>query len=179
MKKTVLRYGGFAALFLVIYFTLSWVLMPDPSFKTQEILGWVGILLSTSFVFFGLKYYRDRQNQGVLSFGKGILIGLLILLAPSLLFGLFNIIYTEYMDPEWLDKYYNYQVEQIRAHYPAAEVNGKVQDMEKQRALYASPAVQFGAMFASVFLVGLIVTVISALVLRRSREKAATQKAFA
>lgn len=166
MKKTVLRYGGFSALLMVIFFLFSILTFKD-DFNTREILGWVGIFLSTTFIFFGIKYYRDHYNNGNIGFGKGLQLGLLILLAPSIAFGLFSLLYIE-LNPDFMDNYYNHKVSEIRASLPASEANLEIQAMEKEKDMFMSPAVQFFAMFFSVFAVGLIVTVISALVLRRS-----------
>lgn len=167
MKKTFLRYSLYSGLFMVLFFLVDSFFFKDTNFDTREILGWIGIFLSTAFIFFGLKHYRDRYNNGLLSFGKGLQLGLLILLVPSLLFGIFNVIYVE-LNPGFMDSYYNYQVSQIRASLPAAEATAKIKKLDEEKEMFMSPYVQFIAMFLSVFAVGLIVTVISALLLRRS-----------
>jgi hypothetical protein len=166
MKKTVIRYGLFSGLFMVAFFLVDSFFFENTDFDTREILGWVGIVLSTIFIFFGIKHYRDRHNNGSITFGKGLLLGLLILVVPSLAFGIFNVIYVE-LNPEFMDKYYNYQVSQIKASLPATEAAAKIEEMAKQKEMFSSPVIQFFAMFLSVFAVGLIVTVISALLLRR------------
>lgn len=179
MKKTVLRYGGFSVIFMVLFFIAEWFIFKDKNdFKVQEIFGWVGIFVSTIFIFFGIRYYRDRYNNGHLRFGKGLKVGLLILVLPSIAFGVFNVIYVM-LNPEFMEIYYNAQVADLRESLPAAEATLKIQAMEKEKEMWMSPAVQFVGMFLSVFAVGLIVTVISAFVLRRSVEKARTEKAYA
>jgi hypothetical protein len=178
MKKTVLRYGGFSVLFMVLFFLVEMLVFAQKKdFKVQEIFGWVGIFISTMFIFFGIRYYRDQYNDGSLSFGKGLKVGLLILLMPSLAFGIFNVIYVM-LNPDFMETYYNYQVTQLKESLPAGEATLKIQAMEKEKEMWMSPAVQFFGMFLSVFAVGLVVTVISTLVLRRSAERAQAQKAF-
>jgi hypothetical protein len=178
MKKTVLRYGGYSVIFMVLFFIGEMLVFAQKKdFKVQEIFGWVGIFISTMFIFFGLRYYRDRVNDGSLSFGKGLKVGLLILLMPSLAFGIFNVIYVM-LNPDFMETYYNYQVAQLKESLPAGEAALKIQAMEKDKEMWMSPAVQFFGMFLSVFAVGLVVTVISTLVLRRSAERAQAQKAF-
>lgn len=178
MKKTVLRYGGFSVLFMVLFFLVEMLIFAQKKdFKVQEIFGWVGIFISTMFIFFGIRYYRDQYNDGILSFGKGLKVGLLILLMPSLAFGIFNVIYVM-LNPDFMETYYNYQVTQIKESLPAGEAALKIQSMEKEKEMWMSPAVQFFGMFLSVFAVGMIVTVISTLVLRRSDKRVQAQKAF-
>jgi hypothetical protein len=178
MKKAVLRYGGYSVIFMVLFFIGEMlVFAKKKDFNVQEIFGWIGIIISTMFIFFGIRYYRDKHNNGSLSFGKGLQVGLLILLMPSLAFGIFNVIYVM-LNPEFMDTYYNFQVAQLKESLPAGEAALKIQALEKDKEMFMSPAVQFFAMFFSVFAVGLVVTVISALVLRRSTERAQSQKAF-
>lgn len=178
MKKTVLRYGGFSVLFMVLFFFVEMLVFAQKKeFKIQEIFGWVGIFISTMFIFFGIRYYRDQYNDGLLSFGKGLKVGLLILLMPSLAFGIFNVIYVM-LNPDFMETYYNYQVTQLKESLPAGEAALKIQAMEKEKEMWMSPAVQFFGMFLSVFAVGMVVTVISALVLRRGVKGGQAQKAF-
>ncbi|MGZ8545460.1 MAG: DUF4199 domain-containing protein [Flavisolibacter sp.] len=170
MKKTAVRYGLYGILTILGIFLLTWFLIDRDSgnYKKGEVIGWAGIFLSVVFVFFGLKYYRDQQNGGILGFGEGLKLGLLIVIFPSLAFGLFNVLYVEVLDPQYMEKYYNFQVEELRKTVPAAEVDSRIRKMEEQREMFSSPLIQFIVMFLSVFTVGLIVTVLSTLFLKRN-----------
>lgn len=174
MKKTAVRYGLYGIITITLLFLATWLVTNGErgNFKQGEIVGWTGIFLSVVFVFFGLKYYRDHQNAGVLGFGDGLKLGLFIIVFPSLAFGLFNVIYVEFLDPQFLDSYYNYQVEEVRRTAPPAEVNARILEMQQQREQFSNPLVQFVVMFLSVFAVGLIVAIISALLLKRKAKPA-------
>jgi hypothetical protein len=166
MKKAFLRYGLLSALFMTVFFLIDDIILHDYlNFQVREIVGWVGIFLSTLFIYFGIKYYRDRLNNGVVSFGEALKLGLLILVLPSLAFGIFNVIYVM-ANPEFLNTYYEVKLAEARA-LPPAEVQAAIAEVEKGREMFGNPGVQFLFMFLSVFAVGLIVTVISALILRR------------
>ncbi len=170
MKKTAIRYGSYGIGVVLALFVVNWFVTNGEreNFETGEVVGWTGILLSVIFVAFGLKYYRDHQNGGRLSFGEGMKLGLLIILLPSFAFGLFNLVYVHVIDPGFMDAYYNYEVEKIRASTSGAELQEKLDQMAKDKEMFEHPVVPFVAMFLSVFLVGLIVTVISSLVLKRN-----------
>lgn len=174
MKKTALRYGLYGVYLLIAFCLIRYLINPHPTnFDNQEIIGWVGIILSVFFVFFGIKYYRDKQNGGILRFGEGLKLGLLITLFPALLFGIYSVIYSEVLDPAFMDNYYAWQVAQAKSSVPAGELDQHLAKMEKERAMFASPLVQFIAMFLCVFLAGLIVTVISTLTLKRTDRRPA------
>jgi hypothetical protein len=169
MKKTAIRFGLYGVYVIIALFVINWFVTGGErgNFKTGEVIGWTGILISVIFVYFGLKYYREHQNGGRLSFGEGMKLGLLIVLIPSLAFGLFNLIYVKVIDPEFLNAYYNYEVAQIKASNTGAELERKLSQMAEDKKMFEGPVIPFVAMFFSVFLVGLVVTIISTLLLRR------------
>lgn len=109
-----------------------------------------------------------------MSFGQGLKLGLLIVLFPSLAFAILNAIYVLVIDPSFVDTYYNYQVEQMKASTPAEKFAEELKEMEDQKKMFSNPVVGSFIMFITVFAIGLIVSVISALVLKRS-QKAALQ----
>lgn len=75
MKSTVLKYGGYGLLAGLIIFGLHLSFLDTFDYSTNEILGYISIFLSLSFIYFGLKHYRDQVNNGVLTLGKAIIIG--------------------------------------------------------------------------------------------------------
>ncbi|MBD0287950.1 MAG: DUF4199 domain-containing protein [Flavisolibacter sp.] len=169
MRKTALRFGLYGIYTILAFFLLSWLIFNQrtENYEAQEIAGWAGILLSVIFVYFGLKYYRDKQNNGSLNFGEGLKLGMLIVLFPSVAFAIFDVVYVMVLDPQFFDKYYTYQVEQIRNTVPASELAQRMKELQQQRDMFSSPLVQFIVMFLSVFVTGLIVTIISTLLLKR------------
>lgn len=174
MRKTVLRYGGYAVLLMAILFALSYTIFSGFGYAGQEAVGWSSIILANVFVFFGIKYFRDKVNNGLLSFGQALKLGLLISILPSIAFGLFNVIYIAWIDPQFNEKYYGRMVEEAKASTPPDKLAAVIADMEKQKEFFSSVPMQFLVMFLSVFMIGLIVTIISAFILKR---KAAVQYA--
>ena len=169
MKKTALRFGLYGVYTILALCLISWLLKEsDPeNYEVREILGWAGIVLSVSFVFWGLKYYRDKENGGRLGFGEGLKLGLLIVLFPAFLFGIYNVLYVMVLDPGFLDEYYNYKVSQLNSNLSAPELQDRIKEIKDTKQMFTNPLVQFIVMFLSVFFIGLIVTVISTLILKR------------
>lgn len=172
MKSTAIRYGLLASAFIIVVNIFNvFVLAKTADYNTQEIAGYLTIALSMIFVFFGIRHYRDKVNNGYLSFGQGLKIGLLIALMPALLFGLFNVLYVEVINPGWQDEYYGHYVESIKASASAAELPAKLEALEKQKQFFSSPLMTFLVMAATVFIIGAIVAIISSLALRRGRNR--------
>ena len=107
MKRTVIRYGLYAALVIIIIFLASWIALKQLAldYEITEVTGYAGIVLSLLFVFFGIRYYRDQVNGGELTFGRGLKVGLLIVLIPAFAIALVDILYVKFFDPRFYEKY--------------------------------------------------------------------------
>ena len=40
-----------------------------PNYGAQEVVGYASIILSTVFVYLGIKRFRDKELNGIISFG--------------------------------------------------------------------------------------------------------------
>jgi Protein of unknown function (DUF4199) len=116
-----------------------------------------------------MRQYRDKWNNGQLSFGQGLKVGILIVLIPSVAFGLFDLLYTEVLHPGWVDEYYAKYIERIKASTPPSQLEAALRKANNQKEMFSNPLIQFLLMSATVFIIGLIVTIISALTLRRRK----------
>src|SRR5580658_3479807 len=105
MKKSFMRYGVYSGIFIIALFALTWLFFTPTSanYSLCEIAGYASIIISLSFVYFGIRYYRDRQNAGILTFWQGIKTGMLIVLVPSVCFGLSDVLYITYLDPHFYE----------------------------------------------------------------------------
>jgi hypothetical protein len=147
MKTSVIKFGtygiltGFIAFLAGLYFDIT----------TNEIFGYATIIASLLFVYFGIRHFRDKENGGQLSFKKGIIIGLLITMFTSVGIAVADYIYTAVINPDFFAEY----AEMMKAKDPNIEIP---QFTSGQAA---------GFMFAIVFVIGLIITLISSLILQR------------
>ena len=171
MKSTALRYGIYAGLLILVLAAIHvFVLMPpNISWEMAEVVGYLTMALSMIFVFMGIRYYRDHVNNGYLTFGQGLKLGALIVLVPALTFGLFDILYTQVLHPSFSTEYLAYQVEKIKATVPADQLDQKLAKLRKDMEMFGNPVFEFLLMTITVYIVGLIATIISALALRRTR----------
>lgn len=170
MKSTVLRYGFYAMLAILVLSAIHFFLVfPNVSYEMAEVVGYLTMVLSMIFVFAGIRHYRDHVNGGTLSFGRGLKIGALIVLIPAVAFGLFDIFYTSILNPSWADEYIIYQIEKIKASAPAGEAEEEIKKFQKNMDTFKNPFFQFLLMAATVYIIGLMVTIISSLALRRNK----------
>jgi hypothetical protein len=172
MKQTVVRYGLYSAALIVVIFLATWIGLRQEAFTYDitEIFGYVGIVLSLLFIFFGIRYYRDHVNSGRLTFGKGLKLGLLIALIPAFAIALFDVLYVQLIDPKFYERYGEYQLTKLKASVSADQYEAAAANLKTQMDLFSNPFVTFIVMFLTVFMIGLIISVISALALKRNQD---------
>jgi hypothetical protein len=169
MKKIVTRYGMYGvAVMFIIFLPEFFIFKNNHNWDLQEIIGYATIVLSLLFVFFGIRHYRDKYNAGQLAFGRGLGLGTLIALFPAVAFGLLTWV-EGLVDPEWQNEYYAHNIENLKKTTPPAELPAALQEVAQQREMFASPIAQIGFMFLTVFVIGFIISIISALILRRNK----------
>lgn len=167
MKNTILRYGLRSAITICSLSLAGWFLGKNLDYSVQEVIGYAGMIVSLLFVFLGIKHYRDKENNGIVSFGKAVLIGILITLIAALAFGILDVIYIKYINPDFMAEYYSHYVEQMKNSLPQAELQTKLVELEAQKELFSNTFMSFFLMFATVFIIGFIISLISALMLQR------------
>ena len=89
MKKLVLTYGLIAGAVVSAFMAISMMGIADDPSKIgagSMVVGYLGMLIAFAFIFVAVKNYRDKQNGGVVSFGKAFSIGLLIALIASVMY---------------------------------------------------------------------------------------------
>ena len=171
MKSTILRFGLFSAGLITAWFIVYWgilgVRLTPENCDEGEVLGWLSIVVSLSFVYFGIRYYRDRVNHHTITFGRALGLGLLISLFPAVVFGLLDLFYSAFIDPHFIDTWANIQVAKLRSSTPAAEYPQKLKELKTQMEMFKNPFLGWLVMFFTVVPVGLIISVISALILKK------------
>ncbi len=167
MKPTILKYGLYGAVTICLLSLLAWFAGSDLDLGTQEILGYASMVAALSFVYFGIRHFRDRLNSGMLSLGTGIRIGLGISLITALAFGILDLIYILWINPDFLDSYYAQVVADLKDSLPEEELAERLKAMEAEKEFWSSPWLSFAVMFLTVFLIGVVISLISALVLQR------------
>ena len=152
MKSTLTKYGMYGLLTGLFIFMLHLVFgINNLDYSTNEILGYVSIFFSLSFVFFGIKHYRDHVNNGEITFGKAIIIGVLISFLVGLGIALADFIYTKFINPSFFSNYEKMLIEQGKEDEIIKMTSGTV-------ALF---------MLVLVTVIGFIISTISALILQR------------
>tara|TARA_R110002073_G_scaffold123234_1_gene266749 strand:+ start:44636 stop:45142 length:507 start_codon:yes stop_codon:yes gene_type:complete len=167
MKKTVLRYGLFCFLAASILFLSALVFGQGLSFEAQGVLGYVTIVAALVFVFLGIKHYRDKENNGVISFGKALGVGMLITLFAALGFAIIDYVYTAYINPDFIDQYTANSIANLEETLSGEELVKAKEDITSKMESFGSSSALAIFMFAIVTVVGFVVSLLSSLFLNK------------
>jgi Protein of unknown function (DUF4199) len=174
MKKTVLTFGliGGAIMAIMMFATLPFA--DRIGFDRGMIVGYTTIVLGFMLVFFGVRSYRENVGDGQITFGRAFAVGILITLVTSLCYvAAWQVLYFKFM-PDFFEKYTAYVIEKARASGASQQaINAQLQQMKGFKAMYDNPFINAAMTFAEPFPIGLIVTLISAAILRK-KSRAAT-----
>jgi hypothetical protein len=170
MQKIVLRYGLASGVILMVLSSVMMTLCMKGiiDFDHNEIVGYSSMVLSFLLVFFGVRSYRDTVAGGVIGFGKAFQVGLLITLITCAMYVIaWEITYFNFF-PNFLDQYSAHVLAKMRAtgasEAAIRETTAQMADLAKH---YTNPLYNSAITFMEVFPVGLIMTLISAAILRR------------
>jgi hypothetical protein len=137
-------------------------------YTTSMLIGYASMLLAFSLVFVGIRNFRDKYNAGVISFGSAFKIGITIVLIASTIYVLAWLIDYFYFIPDFMDKFSAHMLDQLRASGTShVEIDKQAKAMADMAASYKNPFFNAMMTYVEILPVGLIVTLISSLILKR------------
>lgn len=169
MKKNVLVFGLISGLIVTAMMVITSLMCYNTeSFEGNEILGYATMIVAFSFIFVAIKNYRDKYNGGVISFGRAFKIGLFVTLIAGTIYMLTWLVEYYLFIPDFMDRYCTHVINQAAAKGPA-EVAKTTEQMNTMKELYKNPLFVILFTYLEIVPVGLLVTIICALILKRKR----------
>lgn len=134
------------------------------------LLGYTIMLVALSMIFFGIKAYRDRELGGVIHFMPALFMGLGISIVAGIIYVAVWEVYMAATNNAYITAYIeHYIAQQKAAGVTGAALDKLVADMESFKVQYADPLFRMPMTFMEIFPVGLLISLISAAVLRNPR----------
>jgi hypothetical protein len=173
MKKTILTYGLISGILSAAMMAATVPFLHTLSGSKGYLVGYTAIVLSFMLVFFGIRSYRDNIGNGQITFAKAFTIGISITLISCLFYVVtWEIIYFNFI-PHFMDSYFANAVDRIKASGANPDtIQAKLADLERSKRLYSNPLYNAALTFLEPFPVGLVITLLSAAILRK---KSSTQ----
>jgi hypothetical protein len=173
MSRYIALYGFIAGLIVgtpMIYFMSRLPSDPLQSPEAGLLYGYLTMLVALTAVFLGVKRYRDKVLGGAIKFMPALLLGLGISTVASILYAVAWEISLALTGFDFASSYGKSLIEAARAKgASAAELQKVMADAAAFKRSYANPFYRFPVTFLEMFPVGVLISVISAALLRNSR----------
>ncbi len=169
MKKLIWKYGLGAGLFLAIFLALSVPGMKDRiADGTGELLGYASMIIAFSVIFFAVRSHRENVLGGTITFGQAFRIGIFITLIASAIYVIAWMFLSSVWYPDFMDDYTAQILQNLEESGATAEVIALERDkMNDMIEMLKNPVIKAGVTFTEPFPVGLIISLITALILKK------------
>ena len=175
MKKIVLTFGIIAGALLSLMMVATIPFMDRIGFDYGMVIGYTSMVLAFLLVFFGIRAYRENVGGGQISFGRAFSVGILIVLIASLMYVVtWEILYFNFL-PDFADKYAAHMLEKSRAAGASPEqLAAEAEQMNSMRWILNNPFLNAAVAFIEPLPVGLVLTLVSAGILRKRHKEPQT-----
>ncbi|HYH56703.1 MAG TPA: DUF4199 domain-containing protein [Anseongella sp.] len=169
MKKNVVIFGLISGLIITAMMIGSTVACyRNENFEGNMVAGYAAMIIAFSFIFIGIRNFRDRYNAGLITFGKAFKIGLYITLIASTIYLLVWLVEYYLFIPDFMEKYIAHVMREAEASGASqAELDKKAAQMDSYKEMYKNPLFVVIFTYLEVFPIGLVISLISALILKR------------
>ena len=172
MTKTIWTFGLISGAIMSVMMVATLPFINRVGFDKGEVIGYTSMVVAFLLVFFGIRSYRDNVGGGTIGFGRAFAIGALITAIASVCYtATWEVLYYNFM-PDFGAKYEQYELDRARAKGTSeAELAKMHADAQKFAESYRNPVYNSAITFLEPLPVGLVITLVSAGILRRKRRR--------
>lgn len=169
MKRNIIVCGLIAgAIVSMTMVTSANLCYTSVDFEGSMVLGYASMILAFSLIFVAVKNFRDKFNGGIVSFGEAFKIGLYISLIASSVYVLVWLVDYYFFVPDFMDKYSASMIKHAKeGGTSSAKIKDTIAEMDSYKEMYKNPLFVILLTYTEILPVGLIVSLICALILKR------------
>jgi len=171
MTAFIVRYGIIAG--LIIGIPMLWRMLaaqPGEVPVVGMLLTYLVMVVALTAVFVGIKAYRDKVLGGVIRFLPALGLGVAISAVASLVYVVCWEVSSAFSSFDFIAFYKAYIIDAAKASNPTPEALQKaIAEAEEFAVMYQNPLYRVPMTFIEMFPVGILVSLISAAILRNPR----------
>ncbi len=173
MKRNVLIFGAISGLISTLWMMVI-VMNFDPS-KMENMdsgmwYGYAAMLVANIFIIVGVKNYRDKQQNGVITFGKAFKVGFLIALVASTMYVVTWLIYYYASGTDFIEQWSGCLQRDLEAKGATpAELAQHAQEMKDFARMYQNPFFNALVTYSEILPLGIVFALLTAIIMRRKR----------
>lgn len=168
MGRIILVYGVIAGVTVALLMRVAMMLFPEGG-TAGMVAGFSSMIVALSFVFIGVKRYRDVELGGVIRFGRALAVGFGIAAIATCFYVAAWELYLYFTDYTFMEEYTRIVLEQAqKAGKSPGEIAALTQEMNGFKDLYAKPISRMAVTAMEISPVALLMPLFSATLLRNS-----------
>lgn len=163
MKNHIFKNSVLGAIIVcIVMISMTYYMKTYPDREPSAIIGFSSMLLAFIFVLLGIKQER-KSNNGTITFGKAFLTGLWISLIISTIYVLVWLVIYYNFFPTFMEQY----SEMILKNTKPEALAAKTTEMNQMKEWYKSPVMIILLTYMEIFPIGVVVSLIGALILKK------------
>jgi len=169
MKKNVLVFGVISGLIVsALMLTSVYIAYGQEEFEGNMVLGFAMMIASLSFVYVGVRNYRNKYRGGYISFWDAFKVAMgIAFVACTIYVAAWMVLFYTAM-PDWMDVYAGFVMRNAeKSGATAAELAAAKAELDFYREQYQSPFGIIWVTYMEILVVAIPVALLSAVILKR------------
>ena len=163
----MLNYGLMLGFISILMAVINYAI-GDP-YKPHWIIGVLSFALTTALIVFGLKKIKEN-NGGYLKLGEALKTGLGIALISGIIYTIYLLIFTSYIEPDFYANMAKVQEATILEKYPNMS-DEQLEASKEMAAKFMGPGVTAAFTLAGSLFFGFIISLVAGLIMKKSEEE--------
>ena len=170
MVRTILIWGLVGGFIVAVLMQLSLLIVDDHMNPMAMWLGYLTMLIALSTIALGVKQYRDQTGGGVITFWRGLVIGMGIAVVAAVIYAAAWEAYLAISGKDFIGEYNAAMIAKAQADNASAERLAEIRAQAAQfQAIYDNPFLRFGMTMVEMLPVGVVVALVAAALFRNPR----------
>ena len=170
MIKTATTYGVISGAIIIASMMLGLLTSDMDGFFASEYFGYLIMLIALSMIFIGIKRHRDIELGGVIKFLPAFGLGLGISAVAGIVYVAVWEVYLASTNFAFINDYTTGLIDAKKAEgLSGAALDSFIAEMDELKAGYAKPYVRLPMTFLEIFPVGVVISLISAALLKNPK----------
>lgn len=164
LKKIALNFGVLLALLSIVLQVISFVL--DAHIDRPWWLTILQLVISIGVLVYGIKAFKN-DNAGFLTIAQALKTGLAISLVAGIISVIFNYIFINYIDPDFIQKTLDFSREQMITDFPNM-TKEQIENSLEISAKFMTPTIMSAMGILATLFFGFIISLVAGMILKKN-----------
>jgi len=164
LKKIALNFGVLLALLSIVLQVISFVL--DAHIDRPWLLTILQLIISVGVLVYGIKAFKN-DNAGFLTIAQALKTGLAISLVAGIISVIFNYIFINYIDPDFIQKTLDFSREQMITDFPNM-TQEQIENSLEISAKFMTPTIMSAMGILATLFFGFIISLVAGMILKKN-----------